>query len=173
MRRILLGLTLIACVSVTIQSLATAEEGQREKTRSVDSAAESGTPTLKLNKRTLASLNEPTLGLEVNAGVIRRGALRAELARGIGQFLRQVRTEPAFAKGRFVGWRVLELFPKRSDIRVLVLRPGDTVLRINGHSVERPEDFKVVWDSLTEAHELVVDMLRDGHPSKLHYAIAD
>jgi len=164
MRRSLLALSVIACVSV-----ASAEEGKREKLP----AADSGVPSLKLNKRSLASLNEPALGVEVNAGVIKRSVLAAELSGGIGRFLRQVRAEPAFAKGKFQGWRVLELFAKRSDIRVQVLRPGDTVARVNGRSVERPEEFKVVWDSLKDARELVLDIVRDGHPSRLHYAIAD
>jgi hypothetical protein len=164
MRRSLLTLWVIACVSV-----ASAEEGGRDPSRV---AADGGRPPLKLNKRSLASLNRP-LGVEVNAGVIERRVLDAELSAGIGRFLRQVRTEPAFSKGRFLGWRVLELFPKRSDIRVQVLRPGDTVLRVNGRAVERPEEFKVVWDSLKEAHELVLDIVREGHSSRLHYAIAD
>jgi type II secretory pathway component PulC len=56
---------------------------------------------------------------------------------------------------------------------VQVLRPGDTVSRVNGRSVERPEEFKLVWDSLKGARELVLDIVREGHPSRLHYAIAD
>jgi type II secretory pathway component PulC len=116
---------------------------------------------------------EPKLAPEINAGVISRSQLHAELARGIAQFLRQVRMEPAFERGRFVGWRVLELFSKRKDIRVGVLRAGDTVLRVNGRSVERPEEFKNVWDGLASARELVIEIRRDSQPSKLRYTIAD
>jgi type II secretory pathway component PulC len=113
------------------------------------------------------------VGLEsdVNAGVIPRAALQSELAKGIGRFLQQVRTQPVVARRRFVGWRLLTLFPDRSDIRVAVLKPGDLVLRINGESVERPEDFKAVWDSLASASELVLEIERDGEPSTLHYTI--
>ena len=131
-------------------------------------------PKLRISRRSLESLEtEPKLALEINAGVISRATLRAELARGIGRFLRDVRTEPAFSRGRFVGWRVLELFPKRPEIRVQVLRPGDTVLRVNGRSVERPEEFKQVWDSLAEARELVLDIQRDTRASKLRYTIGE
>jgi hypothetical protein len=137
-------------------------------------AADGGMPKLRIVHKSMASLNvDPGLGLEVNAGTISREALRAELARGIPQFLRQVRAEPAFTRGRFVGWRVLELFPKRADIHVLVLRPGDTVLRVNGKSVEHPEDFKGIWDSLADARELVLDIERSTQKSKLRYTIAD
>ena len=146
-----------------------ASEAKRSKP-----AADGGIPMLRIRKRTLETLNvEPNLGLEINAGVIPRAALQAELARGIGAFLRQVRTEPALVRGRFVGWRLLNMFPGRNDVNVLVLKLGDTVTRVNGRSVERPEEFKVIWDSLPQASELVLDIERNGRPSRLHYSIAD
>jgi hypothetical protein len=129
-------------------------------------------PELKLNARTLATLEaEPSLP-KIEAGVIPRVALKAELQRGIGAFLRQVRTKPALERGRFVGWRVIELFKKRPDIRVLGLRPGDTVLKINGRSLERPEQFKLVWDGLLDASELIVEIERAGRRCELRYVIA-
>jgi hypothetical protein len=141
-----------------------------------DPAADGGTiPALKIRRRTLESLGvePPELAREVDAGVIPRAALHAELSRGIGQFLRQVRTQPALARGRFIGWRLLQLFEGRTDVHVLVLRPGDTVLRVNGHSVERPEEFKAIWDSLESAAELVLDIQRGGRASTLRYSIVD
>ena len=98
-------------------------------------AADSGTiPALKIRRRSLESLgvDPPELAREVDAGTIPRAALHAELSRGIGQFLRQVRLQPALAGGHFIGWRLLQLFEGRTDVHVLVLRPGDTVLRVNG-----------------------------------------
>jgi type II secretory pathway component PulC len=158
----------LVCSLLSLAAPASADDKPRTP------AADSGVPKLRIVKKSLASLNvDPALGLEVNAGTISRAALRAELARGIPQFLRQIRTEPAFARGRFVGWRVLELFPKRSDIHVLVLRPGDTVVRVNGKSVEHPEDFKSIWDALADARELVLDIERSTQRSKLRYTIVD
>jgi type II secretory pathway component PulC len=115
--------------------------------------------------------NEPPLPIELNAGVISRAALQAELASGIGKFLQQVRAEPAVARGRFVGWRVTALFPNRSDVHVSVLRPGDTVTRVNGQSIERPEQFKALWDGMSSATELVLDIQREGRNSRLRYTI--
>ena len=114
---------------------------------------------------------DETLPLEINAGVITRDALQSVLASGIGRFLQQVRAEPSVTRGRFVGWRVLTLFPNRADIHVQVLRPGDTVTRINGQSIERPEQFKTLWDAMGTATELVLDIQRDGHASRLRYTI--
>lgn len=109
----------------------------------------------------------------VAAGEIPRAALRAELERGIGRFLRQVRTKPAIVRGRFAGWRLVELFKKRPEIRVRRLRAGDTVTRVNGRSLERPEQLKYVWDSLATAPELVIEIERDSRRCQLHYAIVD
>jgi type II secretory pathway component PulC len=114
---------------------------------------------------------EAPLPIELNAGVISRAVLDAELASGIGRFLQQVKTTPNVVRGRFVGWRVVALFPNRSDIRVSVLRPGDTVTKINGQSVERPEQFKALWDGMAKASELILDIQRDGHASRLRYTI--
>lgn len=111
------------------------------------------------------------LPLEINAGVISRDALQSVLASGIGRFLQQVRAEPSVTRGRFIGWRVVTLFPNRADIHVQVLRPGDTVMRINGKSIERPEQFKTLWDAMASATELVLDIQRDGRASRLRYTI--
>jgi type II secretory pathway component PulC len=91
---------------------------------------------------------------------------------GIGRFLQQVRTQAVVSHGHFLGWRVLSLFAKRPDVKVKVLRAGDTIVRVNGESIERPEAFKAVWDSLTDAKEIVLEIERDGQATKLHYAIS-
>lgn len=109
----------------------------------------------------------------VRVGTIARSALRAELARGIGRFLQNVKTEAVLSHGHFVGWRMLALFPKRPDVQVQGIKAGDVLVRVNGVSVERPEDFKSIWDTLDTAKELILDIEREGHPSALHYAIVD
>jgi type II secretory pathway component PulC len=118
-----------------------------------------------------AAKTDVGLPREVNGGVIPRAALDAELSNGIGRFLQQVRTQPVVSRGRFLGWRLMTLFPSRSDISVKVLRPGDTIVRVNGQSVERPEDFKELWDSMSKANELVLEIEREGEASTIRYSI--
>jgi hypothetical protein len=127
-------------------------------------------PQLHIDQRSLAMLRTSTPA-PLEAGVISRAELRAELARGVARFLRQVRTQPVFERGRFVGWRLLTLFPERPDIHVKLLRAGDLVQRINGRSLERPEQFQAVWESLAQADELVIELRRDTQPTKLRFAI--
>jgi S1-C subfamily serine protease len=131
------------------------------------------TPELRINPRTLASLDLPVAENlpKIEGGAISRGALSAELQRGIGAFLGQIRTKPAVHNGRFVGWRVIELFKKRPDVHVKALRAGDTVMKVNGRSLEHPEQLKLVWDSLSGADELVIEIERQGRRCQLRYVI--
>jgi hypothetical protein len=156
MRRLFaLGLAVTA-LFVTLQHAVRADDSRME-TASLEIRAwgTNGAVVRRLHAAERASVDR-SLGHELNAGTISRAALRAELARGIGRFLQQVHTEPALAKGQWKGWRITSLFAARPDVQVRVLRVGDTVERVNGRSIERPEDFKSVWDSLSNATQLVL-----------------
>ena len=162
-RSFVLGLA-AAVAGLSIASVSHAEQAGQER----------GTLLLRAHGHTSSIEHvpgsEPTA---VRVGTIARSALRAELARGIGRFLQNVKTEAVLSHGHFVGWRVLALFPKRPEVHVQGIKAGDVLLRVNGVSVERPEDFKSVWDTLDNAKELVLEIERDGQPSALHYDIVD
>ncbi|MFI5307491.1 MAG: hypothetical protein ACHQ53_09075 [Polyangiales bacterium] len=110
---------------------------------------------------------------EVDAGSIGRSALAGVLSGGIGRFLQRMHAEPHLEQGRFVGWRLLSLFEGEPASPAVVLRAGDTVMRVNGQSIERPEQFKNVWDSLSTSSELVLDIDRAGKRSQVRYKIVD
>ena len=107
----------------------------------------------------------------VDGADIPRAALLLVLEQGVGRFLQKVSIEPHLERGRFVGWRILELFPDEPEWTRGVLQPGDTLLRINGQSVERPEQFKNVWDSLATESQLVLQVLRAGKSSEVRHRI--
>jgi hypothetical protein len=109
----------------------------------------------------------------LDGGEIPRATLLAVLSNGIGRFLQKVRAEAHLVAGRFLGWRLLALFENEPAIRVRVLQPGDTVLRVNGQSIERPEQFKNVWDSMATESELVLLVERAGKRSEVRYRIVD
>src|SRR5690606_10955693 len=78
-------------------------------------------------------------------GTIARAQLDAVLEQGFGRFLGRVTTEPHLEGGRFVGHRLTEL---RSELFDGVdLRPGDTVVRVNGMPVERPGQALQAWEA--------------------------
>jgi len=109
----------------------------------------------------------------VSTGIISREELLPVLDGGLGRFLQNVETEPDFHKGAFVGFRIVSLFPGEPAFASLDLRAGDTVTRINGRSIERPEQAAAVWESLRTASDLVVDYRRDGEKHALRFAIVD
>jgi type II secretory pathway component PulC len=65
------------------------------------------------------------------------------------------------------------LFPGEPAFASLDLRPGDTVTRINGKPIERPEQAAAVWEDLRTASNLVVDYRREGEVHALRFAIVD
>jgi type II secretory pathway component PulC len=104
-------------------------------------------------------------------GTIVRAELDAVIAQGVGRFLQRVETVAHLDGGRFVGHRIVAL---RSDLFTGVdLVAGDTILRINGMPIERPEHAMAVFDALRVASELTIDLLRDGQARQLRFAIED
>jgi type II secretory pathway component PulC len=106
-------------------------------------------------------------------GAIRRAELARVLDASPGYFLQHVQTEPRFAHGRFFGWRVVSFFPGDARFAGIDLQAGDVVTRINGKSIEQPDQFMAVWTELRTSKELVVDVERAGAPRKLRWTIAD
>ena len=115
---------------------------------------------------------EPRQGDVIEGGVIARARLQALIDGGIPTFLQRVRTEPHKDGARFVGWRLLSIFNdptfERGPVRV-----GDTVLGVNGRTIERPEQFFAVWETLVSGTQITFQMLRQGQAYEVRYAIAE
>lgn len=105
------------------------------------------------------------------AARIRREELAAVLEAGLGRFLQRVETEPHARRGRFVGFRLRTFFDDDPRYVHVDLRVGDTITRVNGRSVERPEQALAIWNELADASELVVEYLREGEPRELRFVI--
>ena len=117
---------------------------------------------------------ESSLGFpRVTSGVIARTDLMPVLDAGLGSYLQNVETEAEFHQGVFVGFRIVSLFPGELTYASLDLRPGDTVTRINGRSIERPEQAVAVWEALRTASNLVVHYQRGDEEHALHFRIVD
>jgi len=106
-------------------------------------------------------------------GVISRSDLVPVLEGGLGRFLQNVETEPAFHQGAFVGFRIVSFFPGDLEYASLDLRPGDIVTHVNGRSIERPEQAVAVWEALRTASDLVVLYRRGDDDLALKFRIVD
>lgn len=120
----------------------------------------------------VAAAPPPPPPVVTSEGVILRAELEEVLEAGLGRFLGRIGVEPHVEEGRFVGFRVTELRDEALFTGV-DLRPGDTVLTVNGQSIERPDHAFTVWTGLRVASELDVTILRDGERKALRFAIVD
>lgn len=116
--------------------------------------------------------NAPRQGDVIDAGAIARARVQAVVAEGIPRFLQRVRSEAHKDGARFVGWRLLSIFNDPTFVNGPI-RIGDTVLGVNGRTIERPDQFFSVWETLPSAQQIVFQMLRGGQAYEVRYAIQD
>lgn len=104
--------------------------------------------------------------------VLRRSAVRAAVAGGLGRVLRHVEVDerPVVREGRFVGFRVLTL---RGDFARVGLAPGDVVTGVNGQGIERPEAALAAFETLARAPSLRVAYEREGKPAEVLVPIVE
>lgn len=106
-------------------------------------------------------------------GAIPREQLVYVLDHGLPQFLRGVETEAHVEDGEFVGHRLVSMYPDDPRFAALAMGPGDTVLRVNGRSIARPEQAFEVWESLRVASQLWVEYLSEGQSREIRFDIVD
>jgi len=109
----------------------------------------------------------------VKPGVVRRSALVRLIDAGLPRWMQGVEGDRALANHRFQGWLIKSLYPGDPCYRDIDLNPGDVVQKVNGKSIEKPEQAFDVVQSLKTAPALIVDFLRDGKPQRFTIAIAD
>ena len=133
-----------------------------------------GTPPAEHAAPVAGELSQPAeVPDRTGNGVIDRGILSAVLDGGLGRFLQGVETEPVVLDGRFVGFRLVSLFPNDARFRGVGIEPGDVVTQVNGQPIERPEQAIQVWDGLRVASELVIEYQRQGVPGVVRFEIED
>ncbi len=91
---------------------------------------------------------------------------------GLGHFLQHIEVEPKIDGGAFGGFRIVRLVPPEYWEGV-DLQPGDVILRVNALPIERDSEAYAAFQSLKEADELTVLLIRDGQERELHYRILD
>ncbi len=104
--------------------------------------------------------------------VLTRAVLADAVERGFARFLVRVEVSPVLASGRFVGYRLDAARDlRRWNEAGLDLHVGDVVTRVNGGSIERPDAAMGVFQSMREASEVTVDVVRGGQPVTLRVPV--
>ena len=109
----------------------------------------------------------------VKTGVLRRAALVRVIESGLPRWMQGVEGDRALANHRFQGWLIKSLYPGDPCYQEIDLRPGDVVQKVNGKSIEKPEQAFDVAESLRTAPAIVVEFLREGKPQRISITIAD
>jgi type II secretory pathway component PulC len=100
-----------------------------------------------------------------------RAAVDAALKAGLGRFLANVEVEPQLEKGKFVGWKIVELRGAMWD--GVDIKVGDVVTRVNGFKIEREHEANAAFKSLAVASEIRVSVIREGTPTEIRFAIEE
>ena len=102
---------------------------------------------------------------------LRRSQVKATITKGLGYFLQNVTVDdwPVMRNGKFYGFKIKTI---NAELGV-DLRPGDVVTRVNGMSIERPEEADAAMRTLEKAPALRVDFERDGKPQTLELPITN
>lgn len=116
---------------------------------------------------------EPPPPERITDGRIHRTELDPIIEAGLGRFLQGVETEPALEDGRFVGFRLISLYPSDERLSAVDLEPGDVIVSVNGQPIERPEQALRVWNGLRVVSELLIEYRRGDEPRQLRFEIVD
>lgn len=105
--------------------------------------------------------------------LIKRADLEAALDAGPSWFIQQVAVEAVVVGGRFRGFMLMSAFPNSygDTPSWLPIQPGDIVQRVNGHRIERPDQFMKVWNDLATREELTVRVVRRNKPLLITWRI--
>jgi S1-C subfamily serine protease len=115
----------------------------------------------------------PTCTMFVKPGVVGRAALVRLVDAGMPRWLQGVEGDRVLAKHRFQGWVIKSLHRADPCYQDIDLRQGDVVQKVNGKSIEKPEQAFEVFESVRTAPAIVVDYLRAGKPRQLTLPISD
>jgi len=114
-----------------------------------------------------------TCDMFVSPGVLRRSLLVRVIDAGLPRWMQGVQGDRALANHRFQGWLIKSMYPEDPCYQAIELREGDIVQKVNGKSIERPEQAFDVVQSLRSAPALVVDFLRNGKAQKMTLSIVE
>jgi len=113
-----------------------------------------------------------TCEMFVRPGVLKRSALVRLIDAGLPRWLQGVEGDRALAHHKFQGWLIKSLHAGDPCYEDVDLQPGDIVQKVNGQSIEKPEQAFDIAQSLRTAPELSVEYLRAGKPRQFTLAVS-
>jgi len=143
----------------------------RPSPRASASASESIAPGAQPDRGVTVVPSSPA---STNGRVLTRAMIEQTVSQGLGAFLSRVSVSPVLDGRRFVGFRLdaaedLDAWRAAgADLRI-----GDVIQRINGQSIERPEQAMLAFNQLRIAQGIEVVGLRGSVPFRVYSPIVD
>jgi S1-C subfamily serine protease len=120
-----------------------------------------------------AAAPKATTPPEAVSNAITRRELLGFLERGPRHALTLVEVQPAFQGQTFVGYQVMGLSDDGERAFGTALHRGDVILKVNRHSIARPEDYMSVWQGLKKTDRVSVTVLRAGQEVAMSWPVID
>jgi len=111
---------------------------------------------------------EPVGADPAYVGALERKGLIVIIDQGLGRVLARLKLSPVMRSGRFAGFRVTQVDPAWAASGIEV---GDVLLRLNGQSIERPEQAQEAFESLRVASEVALEIMRGEQKRALRYRV--
>ena len=91
-------------------------------------------------------------------------------SQGPGRLLQRIPIRPFRARGEFIGFQIVDLFPGEGHT-VRGVRVGDVILRINGRRMDRPEQLMKLFQKMERWTALEVEVYRNGEELIFRYEV--
>ena len=103
--------------------------------------------------------------------VIELATYHRVIEEGPERFIQKVVLDPVVRRDIFYGFMLVAAGADDDIFASNVLRAGDIIQRVNGLSIERPEDFMRVWNGLRDRRELTLQLIRAGTPISVTWTV--
>ena len=170
----------VLCLSVTLSCATTArstsEDGTpttKEDRAPATSRATGMAPLPRVVLKPNPSRAQTTNGITQPTASFTRGEVQAVLSRGPGALLQSVRVQPFLKNNKFLGFQILWVNSEHPRFQAPYLQVGDTILRVNGVRIRRPEDYLTAFHSLKTAEAVEFDIWRGEERLLIEYRIID
>lgn len=105
-------------------------------------------------------------------GTMTRAELNAVLDAGPAELLKTFEVSALRPDGKFSGWQLVRFVgPHRFE--AIDLAAGDVLQKLNGHTLETPQDLSALWLELYRAAAIDAVLERSGSTVTLHFEIAE
>ena len=110
---------------------------------------------------------EPAVEPSGEPGVVTEQQVQRLKSFGPAVVMQHVEAEPVHEEDEFVGFKLVDVSQTAEAHMKPDLEVGDVVTHVNLVRLEQPEDYMEAWETLEDADEIRVDLLRDGEPKEV------